>query len=169
MKPLPTSSRAIALARPEAASRVPDLVPFSTRTAILSSAAAGSGDVVAAVDFFLPLPSSEMSSRTSRNSLSASPGLGTTRPLLVEEYCQGIVVMVMRCVGTFLSSLLRSYSFATVPRPSSTVSALVAVSASLRSLPGLPRVAFSRSWRTMAFMYWCWALARAMSVLSSKP
>ncbi len=57
----------------------------------------------------------------------------------------------------------------TEPSPLSTVSDAVAVSASLRSLFGLLRVAFSRSWRTIAPMYWCWALVLAMSLPSSNP
>ncbi len=45
----------------------------------------------------------------------------------------------------------------------------MASSASPSSLSGLLIVAFSRSSRTIAFMYMCCALARAMSLPSSKP
>ncbi len=77
------------LARPLTIPSVDVMVPFCTRTPISSFSAAGSSEVSSSADAdaeaddsdvsFSSLPSSAMSSRTSRNNFSASPSLGTTR------------------------------------------------------------------------------------------
>lgn len=55
-------------------------------------------------------------------------------------YCHGMVTVVIRLVGTLLSSSARLVSALTVPRLLSTVSALVAAWARSLSLTGLARV-----------------------------
>ncbi len=110
-----------------------------------------------------------MSSRTIRNTSSASPGLGSTRPSSRVLYTHGMVVMVIRPVGTFLSSMLRSYSLSILLRPGSTTMALMAACARLLSFTGLLSLAFLRNSRAIEFMYMCWAWVRPRSVPSSKP
>lgn len=77
--------------------------------------------------------------------------------------------MVIRPGGTFLSSMLRSYSLSILFRPVSTTMAWIAACARLLSFTGLVSLAFLRNSRAIEFMYWCWAWVRPMSVPSSKP
>ncbi len=77
------------------------LVPFCTTTFSRPLGVDGSGSGVAF--FFLSLPSRAVSLRSSPKVASASPGLGITYASSA-LYCQGMVTIVMRLVGTRLRS-----------------------------------------------------------------
>ncbi len=169
MKPLPRSASATPPARPRTAYRPSPPVPLTTVTErVAGAAAAGPDGFGAAVGSDAaagpPLPSKGMSSRSIFQICRAGLSAGSRCARLRWSSTVGSVVMVMRLVGTSFNSIARSKSALTVPSSSETWSAFVPASARSMMRPVSVNAFCSLSWRSIAFMYMCCALARPWSL-----
>lgn len=146
-------------------------MPLTTATVSEDGAAAAGPDAFGfgAADGFAagavpPLPSKGTSSRSIRQICRADLSAGTRCARLRGSWTVGSVVMVMRLAGTSFSSMARPKSSFTDPSPSDTSRAFVPASARSMILPVSVNAFCSLSWRSIAFMYMCWALARPWSL-----